>query len=279
MMKEKEKLNEYKDCKICNSTIRLINPKFNLVQCEKCKLVFCKTIFTQQNFINVYNNLYNNTNQYKVHIKEFENLKNGRPIRIGKVKREILNFLKKREAKSIVEIGAGVGTAAGYFQTHKINYKGIELDEQTVERAQSIGLPIISGDFKLLKTLEGKFNGVIAFEVVEHLQELDVLFLILKEKLELGGYFGFTVPNYDKRKNFKQPNNKIYQSPPPIHLNFFTVESLINISSLYGFEIVFCKAKKFPYFIWNKFSTYKNFLKGILGVYEGPTINGIIQLK
>ena len=272
-------IDEFKTCKVCNSKIELVNEKFNLVICEQCALVFCKDIFSEQTFVDVYNQLYNTTQQYDKHIKESETLVKEKQPSIGRVKLKVLNYLVKKRVKNVSEIGAGVGIVAKYFQNMHVNYQGIELDGKTVERAQAAGLHIKKGDFTILGNLPNQQDAIVAFEVIEHLQGLHELFLILQETLKQDGYFGFTVPNYDKRLNFKNPKTKIYQSPPPIHLNFFTVESIQNIATIYGFKVVFCTEKRFPYLLWRRKSTYKNLIKGILGQYRGPTISAVIQKK
>ena len=63
-------MKEFSNCKICNSSIKIINETHNLVKCTNCELVFCKTIFSQYDFIVVYDNLYNkNDGEYQRHSK------------------------------------------------------------------------------------------------------------------------------------------------------------------------------------------------------------------
>ena len=270
-------IDEYKVCKVCSSKISFINNKFDLVECEICKLVFCKNIYSDQTFINVYNQLYNTTQQYQNHIKESEALIKEKQPSIGRVKTKVLDYLIKQRVRNVAEIGAGVGIVAKYLQNRNINYHGIELDSKTAERAKKAGLNIENGDFTILKNLHNPQDAVVAFEVVEHLQDLNGLFLMLKDQIKTHGYFGFTVPNYNKRLNFKHPGPRIYQSPPPIHLNYFTVESINNLSAYYGFNVVFCKEKRLPYLVSGKRSTYINIVRGLLGRFRGPTIMAVIQ--
>lgn len=270
-------IGQYEFCKVCDSKIMLINKKFNLVECEECKLVFCKNIFSDQTFINVYDQLYNTTHQYEKHIQESKTLIKEKQPSIGRVKSKVLNYLIKEQVIDVAEIGAGVGIVAKYFQDRDINYYGIELDSKTVERAQKARLNIENGDFTVLLNLIHQQDAVVAFEVVEHLQDLNALFSILQKQIKVSGYFGFTVPNYNKRLNFKNPGSRVYQSPPPIHLNYFTTESIKNISTFYGFKVIFCKEKRYPYFILGRKSTYTNLLKGAVGRFRGPTIMAVIQ--
>ncbi len=270
-------LNEYTSCKICKGSIKLQNKTFNLVECTSCKLVFCKKQYTQEQFIEVYDNLYNNTAQYNVHIAEFEKLKNNSNVKLGRVKRKVLQYILGRKPTLVAEIGAGVGVAAKHCLDQGVNYKGLELDRETVNRAQSIGLPIFCGDFKQLSDFDTSIDALVAFEVIEHLQDLNELFKILKRKLTPDGYFGFTVPNYSKRLNFENVNDRIFQSGPPIHLNFFTIKNIENIASYYNFEVIFCKEKKYPFFLWRNFDTYVNMIKGFFGHFRGPSLYVVLR--
>jgi len=272
-------MKEFKLCKVCSSSFELVNKRYNLVKCTECKLVFSKDVFSEQDFLETYNNLYNNSLQYDTHQKEFAKLQKDKPLHIGRPKLKILNYLLKKKCKRICEVGAGVGIVANYLKKKGIDYIGIELDKLTVEKAQSINLNIINGDFSKLNEIEGVFDAIIAFEVIEHLQDLNLFFKIASEKLKTNSYIGFTVPNYDKRMNYKNHKDRIYQSGPPVHLNFFTIESINKISNHYNFEIVFCEAKKFPYFNWNKIDTYKFFLKSIFSEFNGATLQCVMIKK
>ena len=97
------------------------------------------------------------------------------------------------------------------------------------------------------------------------------------KKLSPHGVLGFTVPNYNKRLNYKTPKENIYQSGPPIHLNFFTKESIFKLARFYGFNVIFYKEKRFPYMNMRNLSTYKFIVKSILGKYNGSTIMCVFE--
>lgn len=269
----------FTSCKVCKSEINTVNKKYNLIQCSSCKLVFSEKIFSTEDFESTYNKLYNLSGQYATHQKEFDNLKDNVKRNIGRPKLRIIDYLFDKKVHKICEIGAGVGIVANYLKNKKKEYVGVELDKKTVEKAQSLNLNIQHGDFSIIKNFPDKYDAIIAFEVIEHLQDLDYFFKIITEKLVDGGYLGFTVPNYDKRKNYKNPGDKIYQSGPPIHLNYFTIESIRNIAKLDQYEVVFCEAKKFPYLNWKNRDTYKFIFKALLNQYYGSTLMCVIQKK
>ena len=127
--------------------------------------------------------------KYKVQIKESEQLLVNKKRRLGKKKHEVLSqVLSKNKEQRILELGAGVGVIGAYLQRLGVRFFGIEIDHQTVKRAEMAGLNIVQGDFKSAKNSEQKFDSTLVFEVIEHLQELDELFSMVNEKLHINGY-------------------------------------------------------------------------------------------
>lgn len=272
-------MSEFFHCKVCSGEIKEVNSVYHLVQCNECNLVFCKTIFSQEEFVETYDRLYNTTQDYKKHQKEYDLMSLDKSVKIGLPKLKVLKYLLRSGVKNFVEIGAGIGLVAFYLQKKDLNYKGIELDKVSVEKALKLDLNIQQGDFSNLKDIKLKSDAVIAFEVMEHIQDLNLYMKLINQHLTIGGFYGFSVPNFEKIKNYKNPLTKIYQSPPPIHLNFFTNASIEQLAQIYGFEVVFCEDKKRPYYNYNRLDTYKFLLKALLGKYYGPTLMCVMKKK
>lgn len=262
----------FKSCKICGSEIEKVNDKFNLVRCYSCKLIFCKNIYLQEDFEKTYRSLYSQSQGYNHYQEKFKKLKTGKKVSIGRTKLQVLKMLSPKKHMDVMELGAGIGLVADYLKRKNHNYYGLELDRKTVKQAQEIGLNIHQGDFTTMESFNKTFDAILAFEVIEHLQDLEKMFSLVYEKLKPGGCFGFTVPNYQKRENYENPKDKIYQSGPPIHLNFFTLESLKNIAKYFDFEIIELRHKKYPYFNWQKRDTYKFLFRSFFNRYYGPTL-------
>ena len=271
-------MKKFKKCKVCSSKINSINTKYELVKCENCNLIFCDNVFSEQEIINVYDKLYNKTTQYSKHIEEHNFLKENKNPKLGSEKIKILDYLINKNVTNVCEIGAGVGIVANYLQNiKKIMYYGIELDEKTAKKAMSNGLNVVNDSFTNLDTFESKFEAIVAFEVIEHIQELDDFFKQSIKSLTPDGYIGFTVPNYDKVKNYKNVGNHIHQDEPPIHLNFFNLENTNKVLAFYNLEIKFLVQRKYPYFNINVFDTYKFFIKSLFGKFHGQTLLCVAQ--
>lgn len=271
--------NFFKECKYCKGNFEEINKKFNLVKCKNCQLIFARNIFQQNEFEETYNKLYNSENpKYSNHsLIEYEQLKAG-IYKIGYNRKILINKYVSPEA-NILEIGSGNGLTGCYIRNKfpGTEFTGIELDKKISEKAQSFGLNILIGDFSLMDNMEEKYDVVLMWEVLEHIQDLKKCIELVSKRLKPGGNFIFSVPNYNKRNNYKNKKDSIYQDSPPIHLNFFTKDSIEKIFNSKNFKIVSLKKKKLPYL--NISSLKKMLLRIISFQYEGPTLFCVIEKK
>lgn len=270
-------IDVFQSCKFCGKNIHQINTIHDLVECESCDLIFSRKKFSQQEFRSIYDQLYNSENpKYKIHsIIEYEQLRKG-ILKVGYNRRRLV---KKyiRDNSNILEIGSGIGLMGCFIQQTFPNssFTGIEIDEKVNEKARSFGLEVHRGDFSIIKDMEGSYDVVLMWEVLEHIQDMELCLSLIKSKLKVGGLFIFSVPNYDKRLNYKSPGDNIFQDGPPIHLNFFRKKAIRKIFDSKDFEIVHLEKKKFPYL--NIKSLKSMFLKVLTGKYEGPTLFCVIR--
>lgn len=269
----------HSSCKLCKGSITLINLKHDLVRCDVCELIFCRNIYSDEEIFDTYDILYNKSEKYTPYQQEFEKLQGDYNLQLGWPKRKVINHLLKRNVKSVCEIGAGVGLVGIYLKKKKLNYLGIEMDASTAMKASSLGIDVRPGSFLQLADQVDKFDAILGFEVIEHIQELEDFFVIANRSLKQKGVIGFSIPNYNKILNYPGPKDKLYQDGPPIHVNFFTISNVTKIFDRAGFKITFLKVKGRPYFNFKKWDTYYFMLKSLAGKYHGPTIIGVAEKK
>ena len=266
----------YKSCKICDSNVQVIVDNYNLGQCNNCNLIFSLEKFSDEELVKTYDNLYNkNVNShYDVHTKyEHEKLLKGELPRIGYNRKKIIDTFIKNKSSEILEVGSGVGLIASYLKTKGITkYLGLEIDTITCKKAKNLGFNVLNKDFKHMDVIEDEFDFVMLWEVLEHLQDLDSFLSLSHQKLKKNGVLMFSVPNFDKRDNYKDNANKIYQDAPPIHLNFFNRNNLNKILPNYGFKIEYLYIKKRPYLNFKSLHFYKMLLSSMIGTYRGSSI-------
>ena len=273
---------EFKRCKYCSSETELVNKILNLVECHNCGLIFSRTKFSQKELKEKYAELYNAAEnpKYAVHsINDFNNLKNGK-IKVGYNRAGIIQKSVKENDK-VLEIGAGVGLVGAYLSKKypKVKYEGIELDPETGEKARALGIEVHTGDFSMIGNLERRYDVIMMWEVLEHIQDVKSCLELIHQKLNRDSLLIFSVPNYDKKLNFKGVDDRIFQSGPPVHLNFFRKSSIASIFNSHLFQVKHIKVKRFPYANLFSKSFYKMIPKVILGTYHGPTLYAVIRIK
>lgn len=264
----------YKSCKICKSDLKPFIGLKEIVRCTNCGLVFYSKSLDQETVAEIYNNLYNNDIDisYMAHKNNQQLISKGIQPKLGYNKTQILKRILKSRRSNIAEIGAGVGIVGKYLTDIHINYTGIEIEQSVAIVAQKMGINIEAGSFQKLKKYPTAFDALVAFEVIEHIDDLGLCLKLINQSLKQDGLFGFTVPNLDKRKNYGAETDKLYQPNPPIHVNFFTVDNISRILKRYGFDIIFLKKRPFPDLNLKKINTYKQFAKVLTGKFEGSTI-------
>jgi 2-polyprenyl-3-methyl-5-hydroxy-6-metoxy-1,4-benzoquinol methylase len=241
-------------------------------------MVFCLTIFSQEEFIEVYDKLYNSKDAIYNHhaVVEYNMLLENKKIKVGfhraaLLKKNVLNS----NCKSVLEIGSGVGLIGSYIRKHdeNIKYLGVEIDKESFEKSQSLKLNTINGDFKAIGELNETFDVIMLWEVLEHLQDLDLFIKLAHKRLNKNGKIILSTPNYDKIYNYpNRETDALYQDKPPVHLNFFTKENIINIFEYNQFSNAKVKAKKFPYLDLKSLRFYFEFSKALLNQYNGSTL-------
>jgi 2-polyprenyl-3-methyl-5-hydroxy-6-metoxy-1,4-benzoquinol methylase len=269
---------KYNKCKICQGEIERINEKFNLGKCSNCNFIFCMTIFSQEQFIKVYDDLYNKENsEYQRHSKtEFDQIVNEQVLKIGfnrskLIKRNIL----KLNCQSVLEIGSGIGLIGAYIRSKNdnIDYIGIELDKEAFHKSQELKLNTINGDFREMDKIDRQFDVIMLWEVIEHLQDLNVFMELAYKKLNVNGRIILSTPNYNKIVNYPiRGKDQLFQDEPPVHLNFFTIASIKNVFDSFQFQNIKVKIKKYPYLELGKKRFYINCIKALFNKYEGSTI-------
>jgi 2-polyprenyl-3-methyl-5-hydroxy-6-metoxy-1,4-benzoquinol methylase len=272
------KMNKYTTCKVCKSEVKLINETYNLGQCKNCKLIFCLTIYSQDEFVAVYDELYNRENAiYRNHaIVEYAMLLENKKIKVGYHRSRLLKkHVLNGKCESVLEIGSGIGLIGSYIrnQNENIKYLGIEIDKESYQKSQLLKLNTINDDFTVINTIEESFDVIMLWEVIEHLQDLKSFLKLAFKKLNDNGKIILSTPNYNKIYNYpKRDKDEVFQDKPPVHLNFFTKENIIAIFEINHF--VNCKAtvKKTPYFDIRSEKFYVDFLKSIFNNYNGSTI-------
>tara|TARA_B100000963_G_scaffold361806_1_gene399828 strand:+ start:35958 stop:36728 length:771 start_codon:yes stop_codon:yes gene_type:complete len=149
-------------------------------------------------------------------------------------KYSVRNWLPKSEEVNIVDLGCGNGTIMSFLK-NKEGYKnvfGVDISESQIDLAkQHMPTAELGNALEYLQKSSMKFDLILAFDVIEHLNKDEALDLIslCYEKLNHGGRVIFQTPNASS------PFFGVVRYGDFTHELGFTPNLLSQLLTLYGF--------------------------------------------
>jgi len=202
------------NCPSCHSTNIKGLKKYkseNLLSCNKCQLVFCSKIPSQEELKNHYEHYGRNDFLSPITVKRYQEL--------------LLEFQPYNQQNKILDIGCGLG----FFLEEALikNWKvyGTEFTDEAIDICSKKGINMFKGSLENIDFGELKFDVITSFEVLEHLQNPNDHIEILYSLLRPGGILYLTTPNFNSlnRRILKKNWNVISY---PEHLCYFNKKSL-----------------------------------------------------
>jgi 2-polyprenyl-3-methyl-5-hydroxy-6-metoxy-1,4-benzoquinol methylase len=247
-------------CLICNKT-KFIKTEFHprdsekhlIVQCLYCQHFQIEPIPNENELKNFYDH-----NQQSKMIEKKINLNLLKQRRMSDTKRR-LNFVIKHTKKNgrILEIGSGYGLFLNELKKYGFLATGIEISKLRRKISQKFTDAEIL-DVNLLKTTPkmNKFDTIVMFQVLEHINEPTVFLKNLKKLLKKSGKLIIEVPNIS---DFQITSNIFYNKWfwQLAHINYFSPSSLKTANKKSGFKNIQIKGvQRYSIknmFYWNLF--------------------------
>lgn len=152
----------------------------------------------------------------------------------------IKTFLSKKNKKNlkVLEIGCGFGYLTYALAKSGYTIKGVDISQHAIDQAkQRYGDHYVCCN---VNDMEGQYDVLILTEVVEHIPDIKEFFGALYNLLKPGGEIVLTTPN----KSF-YPKDILWESEaPPVHLWWFSEESMIHLARHFKCSLEFIDFKK-----------------------------------
>jgi len=155
-----------------------------------------------------------------------------------------------RSAQRILEIGCGgAGFSAQIKKRQSCEIWGIELNQESAEKAEKIIDKVLCGDIvQLLSVLpDAYFDCIVMNDVIEHLIDPESVLTELRAKLNSSGVFVLSIPNvrfWENWVNFVLRKDWNYTDAGILdrtHYRFFTEKSLKRMFQKLNFEVQILK--------------------------------------
>lgn len=231
--------NIKKCCRFCNSKTsptsigRCIN-NYWLYQCPACGSIGVCDEPAPDEVKKIYDDLFE-SGGYEPHRIEFELIKSGH-VPYSPYTHLLLKWMElKIHGRKLLEIGGGTGAFGVFAKSRGWDYTNFDISDVAVCYARDLGLnancfsaanppPLCASEYDL----------VIMWEVIKYIYKVKEYLVKVYRALKPNGFFLFSTPNYYRSVYQKQYFGLL--GSPPVHINFFTQDSLYFIIKVTGFK-------------------------------------------
>lgn len=219
----------------------LSGERYELWQCRDCGFVFTQNIPSPGEMGKYYQ-----SQDYISH----SDTKHGLMNRLYHLSRTFMLRMKYRmvrrvtEGKSLLDIGAGTGYFPGFMKKKGYEAMGVEMDPKARAFAvKEFGLKVFSPEEFTGRKIEGRFDVITLWHVLEHVDNLHLYMERMKEYLSPGGVLVIALPNHQA---FDAGHYREYWAgyDVPRHLWHFSPATLAYLADKHGFHV--SRMKRLP---------------------------------
>jgi 2-polyprenyl-3-methyl-5-hydroxy-6-metoxy-1,4-benzoquinol methylase len=149
-------------------------------------------------------------------------------------------------SKRMLEVGAGFGFFLDRLckdGATPSNIEAIEYNQDAIKHLRQRGYATISDDVRS-PSFEGKvFDNIFLFHVVEHMDQLDILFSRLRALVDPAGSIFIAVPNV-KRTDYQESHDLLLDTPPN-HIGRWTTRAFKEIASRHSLSVADAETEPF----------------------------------
>jgi len=235
--KDLEKVN----CNFCGDDdykIKYVKDGYNIVQCNKCGLVYVNPRLTQEAIIRLYDKDYflgegfDKSVQYK---NEFEELSEKIDLSDWDAS-TIKEFLQtKEQTPKLLDIGCGMGLFLWKAKKVGFDVEGIELSPFAAEFVRSKGITVRDKSIYEETLPENHYDAISMKEVIEHLPDPKAALRNIYNSLKPGGVLFMTTGNYDCPERKLRGKDWFYFMPEG-HIYVFSNKTMTNYLKEIGFS-------------------------------------------
>lgn len=146
------------------------------------------------------------------------------------VRQKFVDLAKQEGRKTILEIGAGAGANAKYFQDQGFDVLATDLSPKMIEACKALGLKTRVIDIYELDSLDQKFDAIYSLNVLLHVppQDLKHVLATISNCLQPNGIFQYGVYGGRTKEEIDTDPSKMNM---PRYFSFLSDEDLLAAAS------------------------------------------------
>ena len=220
---------------------------FNIMECEKCSLRFTSPIPNENEIGKYYE-----SDKYISHAKRVTSIfdlvyKIIRKFTLQSKRKTVEQFSKKQSG-TLLDIGCGTGDFLIKMKNYGWEINGVEINNSARAIAEkSIGKTIFNQNEFF--NSDKKYDAITLWHSLEHLHELKKYLQKISKSLNANGVVIIAVPNYNSSDaEYYQKDWAAYDVPR--HLYHFSFDSMLELMTGFGFELIEHKQMPFdPFYV------------------------------
>jgi 2-polyprenyl-3-methyl-5-hydroxy-6-metoxy-1,4-benzoquinol methylase len=151
---------------------------------------------------------------------------------------EAINIILQNKPKSLLEIGCGAGCFLEKIGNIAESAEGAEINDEALRTCRSKNLTVFPANISSLNSLgdeSKKYDMVVLFEVLEHLENPSMVFANIDKMLNNNGLLIIAVPNPD---GYLKELDTVLLDMPPHHNTVWSQKTFSYISDAYKWPIL-----------------------------------------
>jgi len=148
------------------------------------------------------------------------------------------DFIKNTD--SVLEIGCGKGAFAQKISASQ--YLGLEFNQKAIDTAAAAGVTVLRQSIQAhAETHSNQYDVVCAFQVLEHVAEINEFISASLACLKEGGLLIYSIPSAD---SFISLVTNYILNMPPHHMSWWSDQALTHVARLFNLKVMAIQHEK-----------------------------------
>lgn len=220
------------NCLVCGDGCLNNSPKYpGLQECECCGFITAITDISDDELAALYGKDYFHGKGYSDYTRDKAAIQRNLSLRL-----DVISKFAKDSQNKLFEIGCAYGFFLEIAQTKFEKVKGVDISSDAVECAvKTFGVNAVGGNY--LELAIEPYDICCMWDTIEHVREPDKFIEKISTEISQGGLLAITTGDIGSF-NAKLRGKRWRLISPPIHLHYFSVQTLSKLLETNGFEVI-----------------------------------------